>query len=222
MTTGSPQSEAIQNRLAIPRQPIPKQSPADRIRNFEETYQSLDLGAAIVEAERCIDCPSAPCMDGLPREQRHSRRRSCCSSGARWRPRRTSSARPRRCPRCAGGSARRSTSARARAWSALPSGRTASSTRLSPSAGSRPSLPTSSGSDTAASRCRPTRLSAAGAACAIIGSGPAGLTVAEELQKSRPRVHGLRGVARAGRRAALRHPELQDAQGDPRRRRSST
>src|SRR5687768_15787823 len=66
MTTGSPQSEAIQNRLAIPRQPIPKQSPADRIRNFEETYQSLDLGAAIVEAERCIDCPSAPCMDACP------------------------------------------------------------------------------------------------------------------------------------------------------------
>jgi len=65
-TTGSPQSEAIQNRLAIPRQPIPKQSPTERIRNFEETYQSLDLGAAIVEAERCIDCPSAPCMQACP------------------------------------------------------------------------------------------------------------------------------------------------------------
>ena len=65
MTT-NPQTERIQERLAIPRQRIPKQSPAERVRNFDETYQSMDLDAAIVEAARCIDCPSAPCMAACP------------------------------------------------------------------------------------------------------------------------------------------------------------
>ena len=66
-TTGStPRSDFIQERLATPRQSIPKQSPDERVRNFEETYRSLDLGAALVEASRCIDCPSAPCTQACP------------------------------------------------------------------------------------------------------------------------------------------------------------
>jgi len=62
----SPRSELIQDRLATPRQHIPKQDAPERVRNFEETYRSLDLGTAIVEAGRCIDCPSAPCMQACP------------------------------------------------------------------------------------------------------------------------------------------------------------
>lgn len=56
----------VHDRLAIPRQPVPKQSPPDRVHNFEETYLPMDAGAAMVEAARCIDCPSAPCMDACP------------------------------------------------------------------------------------------------------------------------------------------------------------
>ena len=56
----------VHDRLAIPRQPVPKQSPVDRVRDFDETYLSMDMGAAIIEAARCIDCPSAPCMDACP------------------------------------------------------------------------------------------------------------------------------------------------------------
>ncbi len=59
-------TETIQNRLSIPRQHVPKQLPSERVRNFDETYLGLDLGAAMVEAARCIDCPSAPCMDACP------------------------------------------------------------------------------------------------------------------------------------------------------------
>jgi len=59
-------SNTVQDRLAIPRQYVPKQSPADRVRNFDETYMTMDMGAALVEAARCIDCPSAPCMDACP------------------------------------------------------------------------------------------------------------------------------------------------------------
>jgi glutamate synthase (NADPH) small chain len=65
MTTNE-RTEAIQNRLSIPRQHVPKQAPSERVRNFDETYISLDMNAAMVEAARCIDCPSAPCMDACP------------------------------------------------------------------------------------------------------------------------------------------------------------
>ena len=60
------QTEAIRDRLSIPRQPVPKQNPGDRINNFDETYLRMDMSAAIVEASRCIDCPSAPCTQACP------------------------------------------------------------------------------------------------------------------------------------------------------------
>lgn len=60
------QTENIQDRLAIPRQQVPKQPPRERVQNFEETYLPLQMDAAIVEAARCIDCPSAPCMSACP------------------------------------------------------------------------------------------------------------------------------------------------------------
>jgi glutamate synthase (NADPH) small chain len=65
MTTNERTSH-IRDRLSIPRQHVPKQSPDERVRNFDETYLAMDLDAAIVEAARCIDCPSAPCMDACP------------------------------------------------------------------------------------------------------------------------------------------------------------
>lgn len=60
------QTDLIQDRLAIPRQPVPKRAPHERVQNFEETYLPLNLETAIVEAARCIDCPSAPCMAACP------------------------------------------------------------------------------------------------------------------------------------------------------------
>ena len=68
MTTNetNPQTGLIQDRLAIPRQPVPKRLPHERVQNFEETYLPLNLDTAIIEAARCIDCPSAPCMAACP------------------------------------------------------------------------------------------------------------------------------------------------------------
>ena len=65
MTTNE-QTRDVQERLAISRQPIPKQSPDERVRNFDETYMSLDLDTALIEATRCIDCPAAPCIAACP------------------------------------------------------------------------------------------------------------------------------------------------------------
>lgn len=65
MTTNE-QTNTIRDRLSIPRQQVPKQKPEERVQNFDETYLRMDMDAAIVEAARCIDCPSAPCMDACP------------------------------------------------------------------------------------------------------------------------------------------------------------
>ena len=53
-------------RLEIPLQPIRKQDPAARVKNWDEAFLGFSLEQAIVEAERCIHCPSAPCQDACP------------------------------------------------------------------------------------------------------------------------------------------------------------
>lgn len=56
----------VHGRLNIPVQPVPKQNAADRIANWNETYLGFDIAGAIVEASRCIQCPSAPCQEACP------------------------------------------------------------------------------------------------------------------------------------------------------------
>ncbi len=56
----------VARRLAISVQPVPKQDAEARKRNFDETYIGFDLNAARIEASRCIQCPSAPCQEACP------------------------------------------------------------------------------------------------------------------------------------------------------------
>src|SRR5574338_20203 len=53
-------------RLAIPAQNIAKQDPNARILNWDEVYLPLNIETAKVEAERCIQCPAAPCQVACP------------------------------------------------------------------------------------------------------------------------------------------------------------
>lgn len=53
-------------RLKIPPQPIPKQAPEARIHNWEEVCSGFDLAVARLEANRCIQCPAAPCVKACP------------------------------------------------------------------------------------------------------------------------------------------------------------
>lgn len=53
-------------RLKIPAQPIPKQDPAIRVHNWDEVYLPIHLKTAKIEAERCIQCPAAPCIKACP------------------------------------------------------------------------------------------------------------------------------------------------------------
>jgi glutamate synthase (NADPH/NADH) small chain len=53
-------------RLQIPAQTMPKQAPEERIHNWDEAYLPLDLETARVEASRCIQCPASRCQKSCP------------------------------------------------------------------------------------------------------------------------------------------------------------
>jgi glutamate synthase (NADPH/NADH) small chain len=53
-------------RLKIPPQPVPKQDPKERLGNWNEVYLGYDLPTAQLEATRCIQCPAAPCQVACP------------------------------------------------------------------------------------------------------------------------------------------------------------
>ena len=54
------------DRLAIPQQDMPSQDPMQRIKNMEEVTYGYTEEMAIVEALRCLQCKNAPCIEGCP------------------------------------------------------------------------------------------------------------------------------------------------------------
>ena len=55
-------------RMQIPRVVMPEQDPAERIKNFNEVPRGLTPEMAVKEATRCIECNKMPCVDGCPVE----------------------------------------------------------------------------------------------------------------------------------------------------------
>jgi glutamate synthase (NADPH/NADH) small chain len=55
-------------RMKIPRCTMPEQEPAARIGNFNEVPHGLTEETAIREASRCLECSKAPCVAGCPVE----------------------------------------------------------------------------------------------------------------------------------------------------------
>ena len=53
-------------RLGIPAQRPEKQAPAQRTSNWDEVYFLFDAETAVEEAQRCIQCPAAPCQKACP------------------------------------------------------------------------------------------------------------------------------------------------------------
>ena len=53
-------------RLRIPPHHVTKQTPHDRVRNWDEVYFGYTAGPAMFEAQRCIQCPAAPCTQACP------------------------------------------------------------------------------------------------------------------------------------------------------------
>lgn len=55
-------------RMKIPRQSMPEQEPQVRVKNFQEVPHGLTEEQALLEAARCIDCKKQPCIAGCPVE----------------------------------------------------------------------------------------------------------------------------------------------------------
>ena len=53
-------------RLALPQQDMPSQSPAERIHNTREVALGYTEEMARAEAARCLQCPTHPCTQGCP------------------------------------------------------------------------------------------------------------------------------------------------------------
>jgi len=54
------------DRRAIPQQEMPAQEPKVRAKNMNEVALGYSADQAIVESERCLNCPTAPCVKGCP------------------------------------------------------------------------------------------------------------------------------------------------------------
>ncbi|MBR0167047.1 MAG: hypothetical protein IJQ08_00075, partial [Synergistaceae bacterium] len=54
------------DRFGIPQQEMPSQEPEVRAHNMSEVALGYTETQARVEAERCIQCPTAPCKKGCP------------------------------------------------------------------------------------------------------------------------------------------------------------
>lgn len=55
-------------RSKIPRVSMPEQDPKERVTNFMEVPHGLSAEEAIKEAQRCLECKKQPCVDGCPVE----------------------------------------------------------------------------------------------------------------------------------------------------------
>jgi glutamate synthase (NADPH) small chain len=55
-------------RLALPQQKMPEQDPKVRVRNVNEVPYGFTEEMAIAEAQRCLQCKNAPCVKGCPVE----------------------------------------------------------------------------------------------------------------------------------------------------------
>ncbi len=56
----------IKERMKIPRQPMPERDPMERVKNFYEVPYGYTAETAIEEAKRCIQCKKPLCVGGCP------------------------------------------------------------------------------------------------------------------------------------------------------------
>ncbi|MEJ2447384.1 MAG: FAD-dependent oxidoreductase [Anaerolineales bacterium] len=55
-----------QKKERIPRQEMPVRPPEERIQDFNEVALGFTEELALIEAKRCLQCPKHPCMEGCP------------------------------------------------------------------------------------------------------------------------------------------------------------
>ncbi len=65
-TRASGDAQARSKKRKIPRQPMPEQDPRRRRHNFEEVPRGYSEETAMLEASRCLQCKKAGCIQGCP------------------------------------------------------------------------------------------------------------------------------------------------------------
>ncbi len=194
-------------RMKLPPQPVEKRPAELRVKDWRETYIPWDAETVRREAMRCIRCPAAPCTKACPLGNDIPGYLALLEDGdVEGAARKLHETSPmaevcsRLCPQerlCEGSCVIAKTSR------AVAIGRIEAFV----SAYQRqhgfpiPDLPPPTGKKVA-----------------IIGAGPAGLTVAEEAGEKGSRLHRLRCVARTRRPSTLRHTQLQAGEGHRRRK----
>jgi glutamate synthase (NADPH/NADH) small chain len=66
MTETSGNKLTKKERMAIPRQPMPEQEPEERVKGFSEVPYGYSPETAIQEATRCLECKKPRCVAGCP------------------------------------------------------------------------------------------------------------------------------------------------------------
>lgn len=61
-----PENLTAKDRAQIPHQDMPSQAPEERVKNMNEVALGYSEAEALVEANRCLDCKTKPCMAGCP------------------------------------------------------------------------------------------------------------------------------------------------------------
>ena len=56
----------VKERIKIGRRPMPQRAPGERSEDFSEVNLGLDTAAAVEEARRCLDCAKPGCIVGCP------------------------------------------------------------------------------------------------------------------------------------------------------------
>jgi glutamate synthase (NADPH/NADH) small chain len=59
-------AKPVKERMKIPRRKMPQREPEERNRDFEEVNQGLPEEEAVFEAQRCLDCANPQCVLGCP------------------------------------------------------------------------------------------------------------------------------------------------------------
>ena len=59
-------ARTAKERMALPQQEMPSQEPAVRRRNTAEVAEGYTAAQAVLEANRCLQCPTQPCREGCP------------------------------------------------------------------------------------------------------------------------------------------------------------
>jgi len=67
-----------------PRNEMPRQTPEERIRNFDEVALGYSAEQAVAEAERCLQCKKPTCIDGCPVNVRIPEFILCLQQGDMW------------------------------------------------------------------------------------------------------------------------------------------